>query len=165
MLDELARRWNAPAWKKKDGALQTLVREQSAILIEPQTYMNASGDPMRIAASFYKIEPRDVLVVVDDLDLPFGKLRVRAEGSSGGHNGLKSIIAHFGQDFPRLRIGIGRSHNGEAIDQVLGVFSADEERAIPAIVDASIAAIEKWHAGSVSDAMNFANPWALVPPG
>jgi PTH1 family peptidyl-tRNA hydrolase len=116
------------------------VREKNAILIEPQTYMNASGEPMRIAASFYKIEAPDVLVVVDDLDLPFGRLRVRADGSSGGHNGLKSIIAHFGSTFPRLRIGIDK------------------------IVDASIETIEKWLAGNINAAMNFANPWMANPP-
>jgi PTH1 family peptidyl-tRNA hydrolase len=141
------------------------VREKNAILIEPQTYMNASGEPMRIAASFYKIEAPDVLVVVDDLDLPFGRLRVRADGSSGGHNGLKSIIAHFGSTFPRLRIGIGRGRNGgEAIDQVLGTFSGDEEREIDKIVDASIETIEKWLAGNINAAMNFANPWMANPP-
>jgi len=141
------------------------VREKHAILIEPQTFMNASGEPMRIAASFYKIEAPDVLVVVDDLDLPFGRLRVRAEGSSGGHNGLKSIIAHFGSAFPRLRIGIGRGRNGaEAIDQVLGTFSGEEERDIDKIVDASIETVEKWLAGNISAAMNFANPWMVNPP-
>lgn len=127
--------------------------------------MNASGAPMRIAASFYKVDVRDVLVVVDDLDLPFGKLRVRADGSSGGHNGLKSIIGHFGPDFPRLRIGIGRDRNGgEAIDQVLGTFSNDEERDMAKIVDASITTIETWLSGNLSGAMNFANPWNVRPP-
>ena len=141
------------------------MREKHAILIEPQTFMNASGEPMRIAASFYKIEAPDVFVVVDDLDLPFGRLRVRAEGSSGGHNGLKSIIAHFGSAFPRLRIGIGRGRNGaEAIDQVLGTFSGDEERDIDKIVDASIETVEKWLAGNINAAMNFANPWMANPP-
>ena len=165
VLDELARRWNAPAWKKKDDALQTLVREKNALLIEPQTFMNASGAPMRIAASFYKVDVRDVLVVVDDLDLPFGKLRVRADGSSGGHNGLKSIIGHFGPDFPRLRIGIGRDRNGgEAIDQVLGTFSHDEERDMAKIIEASITTIETWLSGNLSGAMNFANPWNVHPP-
>ncbi len=141
------------------------MREKNAILIEPQTFMNASGEPMRIAASFYKIEAPDVLVVVDDLDLPFGRLRVRVNGSAGGHNGLKSIIAHFGPDFPRLRIGIGRGRNGaEAIDQVLGTFDADEERDMDKIVDACIETIEMWLAGNRSAAMNFANPWSANPP-
>ena len=141
------------------------MREKNAILIKPQTFMNASGEAMRIAASFYKIETPDVLVVVDDLDLPFGRLRVRADGRSGGHNGLKSIIAHFGTPFPRLRIGIGRGRDGaEAIDQVLGTFSGDEERAMGKIVDASIDTIEKWLAGNINAAMNFANPWTANPP-
>ena len=141
------------------------MREKNAILIKPQTFMNASGEAMRIAASFYKIETPDVLVVVDDLDLPFGRLRVRADGRSGGHNGLKSIIAHFGTPFPRLRIGIGRGRDGaEAIDQVLGTFSGDEERAMGKIVDASIDTIEKWLVGNINAAMNFANPWMANPP-
>lgn len=140
------------------------MRDQNALLIEPQTFMNASGDPMWSAASFYKVDPADVLVVVDDLDLPFGKLRVRADGSSGGHNGLKSIIEHFGTGFPRLRIGIGRGRDGEAINQVLGTFSQAEERDMARIVDASIETIEKWHSGNLNAAMNFANPWTVHPP-
>src|SRR5579875_390422 len=86
-----------------------------ALLVKPQTYMNNSGSPLRLIASWYKIPPERLLVISDDLDLPFGKLRMRRSGSSGGHNGLKSIIACFGEEFPRLRIGIGREAGAEAI--------------------------------------------------
>lgn len=81
---------------------------RSVILAKPQTYMNKSGDAVGPLAKYYKIEPGDVLVIYDDLDLPLGTLRLREQGGAGGHNGMKSIIHHLGNDFPRLRVGIGR---------------------------------------------------------
>jgi PTH1 family peptidyl-tRNA hydrolase len=107
--------------------------------------MNESGPPTLGIATTYKVPPPRILVVVDDLDLPFGRLRMRVNGSSGGHNGLKSLIAVFGTEFPRLRVGIGRDReSGEAIRHVLGAFSADETAALPAIVDRCIDGIETW---------------------
>jgi PTH1 family peptidyl-tRNA hydrolase len=128
------------------------------LLVEPQSYMNLSGQPVLSLATFYKVPPQRILVVVDDLDLPFGTLRMRARGSSGGHNGLKSLIAAIGQDFPRLRIGIGRAHEGDAIDRVLGNFDESEREALPAIVDRAVAGIETWLAHGVAAAMNVINP-------
>jgi len=120
--------------------------------------MNLSGPPTLGVATFYKVPPPRILVVVDDLDLPFARLRLRAEGSSGGHNGLKSLIEAFGQGFPRLRVGIGRDRdNGEAIRHVLGAFSSDEEAALPALVDRCIDGIETWLASGIGPAMNRIN--------
>ncbi len=118
--------------------------------------MNESGGPAQRIAAWHRIAPADVLVVVDDLDLPFGKLRMRERGSSGGHNGLKSLIAHLGTDFARLRIGIGRDASGEAIERVLGTFSADEEARLPALVDACLVGIQLWLSSPVT-AINFVN--------
>ena len=125
VVDELARRWGIGPrdWHKKGEALYALGREHNAILAKPQSYMNLSGRPVLSLATFYKVPPERILIVVDDLDLPFGTLRMRASGSSGGHNGLKSLIEVLGQGFPRLRIGIGRGHDPDAIDRVLGDFS------------------------------------------
>ena len=97
---------------------------QSALLMKPQTYMNNSGVSVGEAARFYKIPPERVIVVADDISMPCGKLRIRAKGSAGGHNGLKSIIAHLGTDaFPRIKIGVGAPVHGgqEQVDWVLGV--------------------------------------------
>lgn len=144
-------------WHKKGEARYAIDRSRNAILVEPQSYMNLSGRPVQSIATFYKVPPQRMLVIVDDLDLPFGKLRMRADGSSGGHNGLKSLIEVFGQGFPRLRIGIGRGHDPDAIDRVLGDFSDSEQKELPAIVDRAIAGVESWLADGVTPAMNLVN--------
>ena len=103
-------------WKLPNG--------ETALVMKPQTYMNESGQAVGEAARFYKIPPDHILVVADDISLPVGKLRIRRSGSAGGHNGLKSIIAHLGSDgFPRVKIGVGSppDHGQEQIDWVLGV--------------------------------------------
>jgi peptidyl-tRNA hydrolase, PTH1 family len=135
------------------------MRERNLLLVKPQTFMNNSGSPLKIVASWYKVPPERMLVISDDLDLPFGKLRMRRSGSSGGHNGLRSIITYFGEEFPRLRIGIGRDGEGEAIDRVLGKFSEVEQRALPSIVEASADSVERWLSDGIEPAMQFANSW------
>ena len=82
--------------------------ERAVILAKPQTFMNLSGEAVGALASFYRIPPRAVLVVYDELDIPFGVIRLREKGGAGGHNGMRSVIQHLGNDFPRLRLGIGR---------------------------------------------------------
>lgn len=164
VLDELARSFGIDAdWKKKDGARQIVDRAHGFVLVEPQTFMNDSGDPTARIAAWHKIGPDKMLVVVDDLDLPFGKLRLRERGSSGGHNGLKSLISHFGQDFARLRIGIGRDASGEAIDRVLGPFGPAEEGVLGEIVTAAVAGARLWLDQPAVTAINFVNSWAIPP--
>src|SRR5579862_6398051 len=99
VVETLAERWNAGRWTKRREARIVLARAQHAVLVEPLAYMNASGPPTLGVATFYKVPPQRMLVIVDDLDLPFGRLRMRESGSAGGHNGLKSLIAVFGTDF------------------------------------------------------------------
>ena len=162
MLDELARRFgSSDNWKTKDGARQIVDRSRNLVLAQPQTFMNLSGEPAQRIAAWYKIAAADMFVIVDDLDLPFGKLRLRVRGGSGGHNGLKSLIEKFGEDFPRLRIGIGRDASGEAIDRVLGTFSPAEETALPLIVNAAIDGISHWLDGQTVTAVNFTNSWSI----
>lgn len=97
------------------------------ILLKPKTYMNLSGNSVRLVADYYKIDTKDILIISDDLDLPFGKVRLREKGSAGGHNGLKSIISSLGsQEFKRCRIGIDRNPDVEAKEQVLSNFSKKE---------------------------------------
>jgi peptidyl-tRNA hydrolase, PTH1 family len=157
VLDELAERWGLHDWHKKNDARYALDRQRRTLLVEPQSFMNLSGSPTLGMATFYKIPPPRILVVVDELDLPFGTLRMRAQGSAGGHNGLKSIIEALGQDYPRLRIGIGRDHEGDAIERVLSPFSDEELRELPEIVDRAIEGIELWLDAGVTPAMNRIN--------
>ena len=122
-------------------------------LLMPQTYMNDSGRSIRAALDWFGLEPSQLLVVVDDMDLPLGKLRLRASGSAGGHNGLRSTISHLGtQDFPRLRIGIGAPAHDPAerrartVGHVLGRFSAAEQPLLEAVlaeVEAGIGLIQR----------------------
>ncbi|MCA9975476.1 MAG: aminoacyl-tRNA hydrolase, partial [Anaerolineales bacterium] len=109
-VDKLAQQYGIAFNTTKNKALlgDGRIRDASVILAKPQTYMNGSGDAVGPLAAFYKIPPEHVLVIFDELDLPFGVIRLREKGGSGGQNGMKSIINHLGQDFPRMRLGIGR---------------------------------------------------------
>ncbi len=127
------------------------------VLVKPLSFMNDSGRPLGKIARWWKTQPADVLVVVDDLDLPFGRLRMRENGSSGGHNGLKSLIEHFGEEFPRLRVGIGRDGSGEAINRVLGDFSSEEAARLPVILEACVRGISLWLESTSVTAINFIN--------
>ena len=154
----MARRWHLEGWTKRRDARILLDRSRQAAIVEPLAFMNLSGPPTLGVATFYKVPPPRILVIVDDLDLPFARLRLRMDGSSGGHNGLKSLIDVFGTGFARLRIGIGRDReNGEAIRHVLGAFSAEETDALPPIVDRCIEGIELWLRGDVQGALNRIN--------
>jgi PTH1 family peptidyl-tRNA hydrolase len=116
--------------------------------MKPATFMNRSGEAVRAVADFYKIAPAEVLVVTDDFALPLGRLRLRKQGSSGGHNGLESVLEHFGTDLvPRLRVGIGSAPAQAATDYVLGRFFEEEqsllETTIRRAADAVKCAIDK----------------------
>ena len=131
----------------KFQALTRLVRAQDKkiLLVQPQTYMNASGAAVSALASYYKIPPQRILVVFDDISLPVGRIRVRKDGSAGGHNGIKSIIQSLGSDqFPRVKIGVGAKPHPDydLADWVLSRFSAPEEKALaPALENAAKAAL------------------------
>ena len=130
------------------------------LLMMPQTYMNLSGEAAGEAARFYKVPPERVLVISDDVSLPLGKLRVRASGSAGGHNGLKNIIAHLGTDrFPRVKVGVGAPPDPERdmVDWVIGGFSADERKVIDAALDRALDAAECVIAKGVAEAQNQYN--------
>jgi PTH1 family peptidyl-tRNA hydrolase len=158
VVEELARRLHLDHWTKRRDARVAVDRAGRAAIVEPLAYMNLSGPPTLGVATFYKVPPPRILVVVDDLDLPFGRLRLRAGGSSGGHNGLKSLIEAFGADFPRLRVGIGRDReSAAAIRHVLGAFSPEENAALAEIVDRCIAGIEAWLDAGIEAAMNRVN--------
>ncbi|HRF95631.1 MAG TPA: aminoacyl-tRNA hydrolase, partial [Aggregatilineales bacterium] len=111
VADELARRYDMTFGKKERKAVcaDGIIKDQRVIIAKPQTYMNLSGEAVRSLVDFYKIPLNQIIVIHDDLDLALGTLRIRANGSAGGQNGVKSIIQHLGtQDFARVRCGIGR---------------------------------------------------------
>jgi PTH1 family peptidyl-tRNA hydrolase len=159
VIDELARRFNADAWRSRFRAHVTQITDgtENIVLVKPQTYMNLSGSSVREALRWYKVAPEQTLIVVDDIDLPFQTLRMRASGGSGGHNGLKSIFTELGtDDVPRLRIGIGRGQ-GDASRQVLGRISSAEAQAVPAIVAAAADCVLAWQREGIISAMNQCN--------
>lgn len=160
--EELSRREGVKINKLRYRALTGDVRigGQRVLVLKPQTYMNLSGEAVKLAGGFYKIPPDHVLAISDDVALPLGKLRIRAGGSAGGHNGLKSIIAHLGTDqFPRVRVGVGAPEHPEheMIDWVIGRFSQQEKKladeAVARAVDAAVCLIEK----GVQEAQNRYN--------
>lgn len=140
-IDYLASHWQMQL--KADRKFQGIYGDgrypsgQKVRLLKPTTYMNLSGQSVRSLCDWFKIPPESVLVIYDEMDLPFGKIRLRSSGSAGGHNGMKSIISHLGtQNFPRLRVGIGRSTHAAptAISHVLGSFNPEETHAMPDIL-------------------------------
>jgi PTH1 family peptidyl-tRNA hydrolase len=135
-VDYLADKWGV-SWqndRKFQGWYGVLRQPCTGYLLKPNTYMNNSGQSVRAVLDWFKLAPDRVLVIYDDMDLPLGKLRLRQSGSAGGHNGMKSIIAHLGTtNFPRLRLGIGRSQ-GNVHNHVLGGFSSAESALIPEIM-------------------------------
>ncbi len=159
MLDEVASRLGAGSWKTKDDARQVHVAAARVVLVKPLSYMNESGVPLARIAAWWKAPPAGLLVISDDLDLPLGRLRLRPSGGSGGHNGLRSIIEHFGEDFPRLRVGIGRGDEADAIDRVLSRFDDGEERVLREVVATAAEGVERWLAQGTAAAIPLLNGW------
>ena len=128
-------------------------------LVQPQTFMNNSGECVRALMDFYKVPAEDILVICDEVSLPTGKLRIRAKGSAGGHNGMKSIIAHAGTgDFARLRIGVGEKPEGwDLADHVLGHFPKEEEPEVREALKKAVGAVKCILSDSVEEAMNRYN--------
>ena len=146
VVDRLAAEWGL-RWEHSKSWHALWAKGPNAILVKPTSYMNRSGEPVQAVAHFYKIEPREMLVVLDDMALPLGRLRARPDGGTAGHNGLESIIVQFGtEEIPRLRIGIGASPVEGATDYVLGRFFEEErplvEKTISRAVDAVKCAID-----------------------
>ena len=161
VVDSFARLHGIAVTRREGQALvgDGRVGDARVFLLKPQTFMNLSGQSV---AAFLRQKPlalADMLVVTDDIALPIGKLRLRAEGSAGGHNGLKSLIAHLhGQAFPRLRFGVGAPRDPSVqIDFVLGRFSRAEQKDVDETTGRAVAALEVWLAEGIERAMNRFN--------
>ncbi len=133
---------------------------EKVLVMKPQTYMNLSGEAVGEAARFYKIPPEHVLVISDDISLPIGKLRIRANGSAGGHNGLKNIIQHLGSDqFPRIKVGVGMPENADydIADWVTGRPMGAEQKPLMEALDKAVAAVPVLIRDGVEKAQNKFN--------
>lgn len=132
VIDVLADRYRIDVSEKKHKALcgRGVIEGQKVLLLKPQTFMNLSGESIRAAADYYKIEPEEMIVIYDDISLDPGQLRIRLKGSAGGHNGIKNIIANLGtQDFPRIKVGVGaKPPRTDLADYVLSRFGAGEQK-------------------------------------
>ena len=162
-VEELAKRWRA-GWAKEKKLSVRMARVDHAgrkvLVCQPDTFMNASGEAVAKVTTFYRIERQNLLVVVDDADLDFGALRLRPEGSSGGHHGLESIQQHLGSNqFPRLRIGIGRNDpaSREITGHVLSQFRKDESELLEKVLTRACDQIECWLTEGILSAMNRFN--------
>ena len=177
-IDRLATSWSISVGKEKrfygifgEGRLSNRLANNGKMrLLKPTTYMNLSGQAVRACADWFKVSPENILVIYDDMDLPLGKLRLRPSGSAGGHNGMKSIISHLGtQNFPRLRLGIGRGGkdnddsaivskaNQNVTNHVLGGFSAKETKILPEILDLAESTVTSILADGLEKAMSLYN--------
>ncbi len=165
VVDALAERLGVAIRRKAFGGLvaETTLGDMKLVLLKPQQFMNRSGHVAATAAGYYKIPPRDVMVVLDDLALPVGHIRLRAKGSAGGHNGLKDIIARLGTDaFARLRVGIDDDRQRDTVDYVLSRFDSDQQAAVQQAADRSVEALLCWAQDGIETAMNRFNSRAVT---
>ena len=164
VVDELARRGSvmfesAPAealmarWRRAEED-----RKNDVLLVKPLTFMNLSGQAIGELQRYFKIDLADLLIVVDEVQLPLGKLRARARGSAGGHNGLKSVIAHLGDEFSRLRVGVGRGEGQRNLaDHVLSRFEKDEAAGVERMTTRAADAAEMFITSGIGAVMNTFN--------
>lgn len=137
-----------------------VINSKRCLVMKPQTMMNNSGEAIGEAAKFYKVPPENIIVVYDDISLDVGQTRIRRKGSAGGHNGIKSIIAHLGsEDFPRVKIGVGKKPNPEydLVNWVLGRFPKDQEPELKKALENTAKAIKIIVDGDIDKAMNLYN--------
>ncbi len=160
MIDEVARRAGVALDREAFGSLVGKVWGETPLwLAKPLTFMNLSGQAVRGLLDFHKLEPADVLVVADDVNLPLGRLRARPGGSAGGHNGFKSVAQQLGTDqFPRLRVGVGRGDSRRDLaDHVLATFDADERPVIAQAIDRAADAVGVFARDGIAAVMNSFN--------
>lgn len=163
VLDELASAHAADSFRKKFSGeyAKVIIEGRTAYLLRPETYMNASGRSVQPAAAFFDIEPSNIIALHDELDLPFGEVRIKRGGGHAGHNGLRSMIQHLGApDFVRIRIGIGRpppGFRGEVADYVLSSFDPVERAELPDVVKKAADAVRKIASSGIERAMNEVN--------
>ena len=169
VVDEIAKRHALTMQMAPSQVPDALVAKKYGadplLIARPLTFMNRSGDAVAALARYYDIVTGDLLVIVDEVAVPFGRLRARARGSAGGHNGLKSCIDRIGtSEFPRLRLGVGRGDaRRDLADHVLSTFEADEQSALGEFIARAADAAEMFAAEGIEKVMNTYNPGATDP--
>ncbi|PRO64419.1 aminoacyl-tRNA hydrolase [Alkalicoccus urumqiensis] len=160
-IDLLEKKWNTPVKEEKFKGVYGVERNgtEKIVLLKPMTYMNLSGESVSALMNYYNVEPEDLLVIYDDLDLEPGRIRLRQKGSAGGHNGMKSIIKHLGTEhFNRIRIGVGRPEPGKPVpDYVLGTFPPDERPDVDEAEVRAAEAVDAWKDKPFLQVMNEFN--------
>lgn len=160
-INKIAEQYNIKINKKKFQGLYeiTTIEDKKVILVKPQTYMNLSGNCVKEIADFYKVSTEEILVIYDDMDIEPGKIKIRKKGSSGGHNGIKSIIQMIGtEEFPRIRIGIGRPmHSGDEINYVIGAIPEEEISKLNEGIEKAKDAVIEILKNGIDSAMNKLN--------
>lgn len=157
VADQLAGEFGS-TWEKSPKWDAVLAKRGDLFLAKPTSYMNRSGYPLLAIAQFYKIEPPEVLVMLDDMALPLGRLRLRTSGGSGGHNGLESVIMQFGtEEIPRLRIGIGEPSFAGSVDYVLSSFFEEEKPIVRSTINRAVEAVKCVIDNDLISAMNIFN--------
>ena len=157
VIDQLAAQLGL-VWEKSTKWDAVTSKRGDLVLTKPMSFMNRSGYPLVAIAQFYKIAPSEILVVLDDLALPLGRIRIRASGGTGGHNGLDSVIMQFGsEEIPRLRIGIGAAPAAGSVDYVLGHFFEEERTLVKSAIERSVEAIKCAVDNGIVAAMNTFN--------
>lgn len=161
VIDRLAEKLKVSVTKIKFKSVygETTYKGEKVLLMKPQTYMNESGQAVREMISFYKLEAKDILVVFDDIDIGFSEVKIRKQGSAGTHNGMRSIIYHIQRDdFPRIKIGIGKRHPRQDLaDFVLSEFSKDEQKDVEIAIEDAADAILTFLDSGLDTAMNKFN--------
>lgn len=161
-IDALADRIGVDAWREWQQAVvcDAHLGAEKVVLVKPWTYMNESGRAVGSMMSYFKLDPADLIVIYDDMDIPCGTVRIRRKGSAGGHNGIKSILSHVGrEDFARVRIGIGRPLSGwTVVDHVLAPFMPEDLPKVKDAIDYLLPAVECMVSEGVDSAMNRFNP-------
>jgi PTH1 family peptidyl-tRNA hydrolase len=157
VVDRLASDWNL-TWQHEKKWHLLWAKGANVILAKPTSYMNRSGEPLQALAQFYKIAPAEMLIVLDDMALPLGRLRLRPDGGTAGHNGLESVIVQFGtEEIPRLRIGIGAAPQAGSVDYVLGRFFEEERPFVDKTVARAVDAVKCAIDNGLLSAMNLFN--------
>lgn len=154
VVDQLADEYGVTFKRARQEALvgSALIGHEKVLLVKPTTYMNDSGRAVRPLMDYYHVDLNDLVVIHDDMDLPVGKIRLRQKGSAGGHNGIKSLIAHLGTPaFKRVRVGIDHPASASVVDYVLGRFTPAQTLGIRAGMDDAQAAVEAWLSGTKFD--------------
>jgi PTH1 family peptidyl-tRNA hydrolase len=160
VIENMANRWSIPSEGKQLGSLvgSGRIGQDKAMLVRPQSFMNRSGQPVRSLMGYFKLDSEKVVVVHDDLDLPFGRVQLKRGGGHGGHNGLRDIAKHGAKDTVRVRVGVGRPPEGwDTADYVLGKWSDAEKPRLAEIVDRASDAIEAVLRDGLGSAMNQFN--------